>query len=633
MNPKTHRSQLSKFFTAALFLSGGILLFSANLPAAPAREISVIAAASTSFKKNPEWQKEIRDRILFANGIFEKQFGIHFTIKAYRDWDPEDEKRETTLLIEELRSRFTLGHDEVVMGFHKMSQPFGQEVMEDLDTIGTAQFFRGFVILRDPYQDLSALQRQIVTTHEMAHLFGAIHIADPDQIMHRSLPQQPALELDAENKEIIETAKQVDFQVGVGSLLPASIDKLTQIYERLIRKNPNSDFYYQLGHFYEVRGLYSRAIAVWEEALRYEYTNPVIHWELGRHYYESSRYDLAIRELGTAVAHFILPSQKRQRAQTFNFLGVAYYRKGNLEQAIFNWLKGLSSDPDNLELQGNLAAAYMENGDVDRGITELLKLTAKFPDDTTTLSNLSVAYLKKKDYAKSVDYAKQALRKFELSEQTKQIREAQQKQAGGGEVEKELKGRLMPDLPAAILYSNLGAAYLGLKEWDAGLEALLKAQKMDEKDPEILQNLAYAYTQKKDYENAIPTIKDALALSPQNAQLRYFLAEALAMTGRRTEAVQAARSALTYADPSLKSNLHKNIAIMYAQENRADEAIAELKTSLSVNWNDADTHLKLGYLYGQTGKYDDARRSFQNAVRMDPQNAEAKKALDSVPAR
>ena len=68
-----------------------------------------------------------------------------------------------------------------------------------------------------------------------------------------------------------------------------------------------------------------------------------------------------------------------------------------MQEAIYDWLKGLSSDPDNLELQGNLAAAYLRNGDVDRAIDELLKLLAKHPDDETTLTNLGVAYLQKKE--------------------------------------------------------------------------------------------------------------------------------------------------------------------------------------------------------------------------------------------
>jgi tetratricopeptide (TPR) repeat protein len=631
MKPKKIPSWRPFNFALGLFL----LSLSSFLPSAwAAREIGVIAAASSDFKKNPEWQKEIRDRLLFANEIFEDQFKIHFSIKSYKNWEPEDEKRETNLLIEELRSQFTPGIDEIVIGFHKMSQPFGQDVMDDFDTVGTAQFFRGFVVLRDPFQDLGILQRQVIMAHELAHLFGAIHVADPKQIMNRSLPQEPVLVLDPDNQEIILAAAQVDFQRGVESILPGDIDKLIQIYERLIRKNPHSDFYYQLGHFYEVRGLHSRAIAVWEEAARYEYANPMIHWELGRYYYENSRFDLAIRELGTAVAFFILPSQKRQRAQAFNFLGVAYYRRGNLEQAIFNWLKGLSSDPDNLELQGNLAAAYMENGDVDRGISELLKLSVKYPDDVTTLSNLSVAYLKKNDFEKSAYYARQALDKFALAEQVKkQNKEAEAQPAKEGEtaVPAEIKGRLISDIPESVLLSNMGAAYLGLKQWDPALVELEKARKQDPENPETLQNLAYAYTQKKDYEKALEVIQRALELNKDNAQLHYFLAEAYAMTGKRAEAIQAARQALVYAKQPLKSNLHKNIAVMYAQENKPAEAIAELKTSLSLNWNDADTHLKLGYLYGQTGNMEEARRSFQNALRVNPQLTEAKKALESVP--
>lgn len=635
--PILKRRLLRRLRLLAMTVSVGILSLQPALFAASSREIAIIAAVSSSFKANPEWQKEIRDRVLFANEIFEDQFGIHFSVKDYQSWEPEDEKRETNLLIEELRSKFLPGADEIVVGFHKMSQPFVKDLIEDLDTVGTAQFFRGYVVLRDPFHDMSALHRQVVTAHEFAHLFGAIHVAESNQIMYRSLPEEPALVLDPDNQEIVQAAQQVDFQVGVESLPAANIDKLIQIYERLIRKNPHSDFYYQLGHFYEARGLQSRAVAIWEEAMRYEYTNPMIHWELGRHYYENSRYDLAIRELGTAVAHFILPSQKRQRAQAFNFLGVAYYRKGNLDQAIFNWLKGLSSDPDNLELQGNLAAAYMENGDVDRGLGELLKLTVKHPDDTTTLSNLSVAYLKKEDYPKAVEFAQKALAKHSLDGQLVQRKEMEKKErekeglAVDAVPEDEGKNRLSPDISEAALLADLGAAYMGLKDWESALQNLLKAKELEPKNEQILQRLAYVYNRKQNYPASLLIIQEALKESPGNLQLYSALAEAYAMTGKRPEAIQAARQALTLAAPVQKSNLHKNIAMLYAQDNHTAEAIAELKISLGLNWNDAEAHLNLGYLYGQTGRYEEARRSFQNALRVNPQHEAAKKALESIP--
>lgn len=617
-----------RFFLFLLLFLSALIPFSY---AAGSREIRITAAVSPGFQKNPEWEKEIRDRVLFVNQIFEKTFGIHFSVYRFVTWQPQDEKRETDLLIEELRSQFSPGLDEIVVGFHKMSQPFAKDAVEDLDTIGTAQFFRGFVILRDPFNDLTTLQRQVTMAHEMAHLFGAIHVGGNNQIMNATLPAEPSMTFDADNQAIIQISSRVDFQTGITSLVGTEIDQLIQIYERLIRKNPHSDFYYELGSFYEARGLSARAVATWEEAVRYQYSNPLIHWQLGRYYYMNSRFDAAIQELGSAVAFFVLPSQKEERAMAFNFLGVAFYKKGNLEQATFNWLKGLSSDPDNLDLQGNLAGAYLESGNVDRAIAELLKLSAKYPNDSTTLSNLGAAYLQKKEYEKALAALKNSLDKMDYAREQKEIEEAKrliQKKKPKKEAESTAdKNRLMGDMPEAVIRLNLGAAYLGLGDLDPAAVELEAAKKMDPKSIETLQNLSYVYLKQKRYELAEETAKAGIELKRENPNFYPVLASAYAMMKKNKEALAAANAGLLYAPPPMRASLRKNIAVLYIQSGNIQQGLTELKNSLNDNWNDADTHVKLGYLYAQMNRPEDARRSLENALRIDPNQAEAKKAL------
>ena len=86
---------LSSIFFTAFFLY-------AQTP--PVREIRMVAAVSPAFKQNPEWQKDIAGRVDFVNQIFAKDFQIHFSVERTVDWTPQDEARETDLLMEELRS-------------------------------------------------------------------------------------------------------------------------------------------------------------------------------------------------------------------------------------------------------------------------------------------------------------------------------------------------------------------------------------------------------------------------------------------------------------------------------------------------------------------------------------------------
>ena len=49
------------------------------------------------------------------------------------------------------------------------------EAVLDVDTVGTAQFFRGYLVIRDPFIALGHSYLKVILLHELAHLFGAVH--------------------------------------------------------------------------------------------------------------------------------------------------------------------------------------------------------------------------------------------------------------------------------------------------------------------------------------------------------------------------------------------------------------------------------------------------------------------------
>lgn len=602
----------------------GILFFTTILPgilSAASRELRIKAAVSPHFKQNLEWEKDIRDRLIFLNKIFEPLFSIHFSVAQYIDWKPQDEMRETDLLMEELRSFIPLGEEEVIIGFHKMSQPFSKDKVEDIDTVGSAQFFRGFIVIRDPFHELNETQQEVVLVHEAAHLFGAVHTGDPKAIMHSSVPQAPTLDLDPDTRQIINQTREVDFTQGLPSLRDDAVNQLIQIYEQQIRQNPHSDFYYQLGKFYQHLKQDAKAASVWEEALRYQYENPYIHHELGFHYYFGGRYQLAVRELGSAIAHLVLPSQRKQKANALNFLGTAYYESGNTDQAIFNWLKGLSSDPDNFELQGNLAVAYMESNNLEKGVAELEKLAAKNPHDVTTLSNLGAAYLRSKKPEKAVEYFQMALdeKSLEAPQAAKQTNAH--------------AASLIDEIPEAAVLINLGSAYLDLKKYPEAVEAFETSKSLDSKNFEVHKNLAQAYILSENFEKAIEEVNKAIGFKKDDPYLYAFLGQSYSTLGKKTEAIQAAKEGLKYTKKDqFEASLRRNLGILYAQEKRFAEAVEEFRSALNIQWKDAETHMHLGIVQAQAGNMNDARRSLKNALVIDPSHAEAKKILSSLPA-
>lgn len=74
----------------------------------------------------------------------------------------------------------------------------------------------------------------------------------------------------------------------------------------------------------------------------------------------------------------------------------------------------------------------------------------------------------------------------------------------------------------------------------------------------------------------------------------------------------------------------KDIAIKCALENKWDQAIEANLQILSENPNDLDTLNRLGFAYMQTGKNDDAKKTYESVLEKDPTNPIAVKNLKKV---
>src|ERR671938_1640057 len=91
-----------------------------------------------------------------------------------------------------------------------------------------------------------------------------------------------------------------------------------------------------------------------------------------------------------------LPSLPRRidpsDAGAHNNLGVLYYQKGLIEEAIGEFARALELDPKMQVAQANLEIAYRDSGHYDRRLEELRSKVAKKPTDREALWELGRAY-------------------------------------------------------------------------------------------------------------------------------------------------------------------------------------------------------------------------------------------------
>ena len=143
---------------------------------------------------------------------------------------------------------------------------------------------------------------------------------------------------------------------------------------------------------------------------------------------------------------------------------------------------------------------------------------------------------------------------------------------------------------------------------------------------------AYACQMKGDFERAIALYQESIRLCP-TAEAHTFLGWTYSFQGRLDEATAECRRAIEL-DPDF-GNPYNDIGVYLMQQERLDEAIPWLEKAKQARRYEPRhfPFLNLGRIYLKQGKWWDALREFEAAVRAAPADAAAAKALHSLRGR
>ncbi|MEW6418233.1 MAG: tetratricopeptide repeat protein [Nitrospirota bacterium] len=95
------------------------------------------------------------------------------------------------------------------------------------------------------------------------------------------------------------------------------------------------------------------------------------------------------------------------KARVYNYLGLAYHKVGDIDNAILQYKKGLSLNPFEIEAHINIGVSYFYKGLVDKAITHFKYVIEINPDNADAHYNLGIAYGSKGEY----DLAYEEIRK------------------------------------------------------------------------------------------------------------------------------------------------------------------------------------------------------------------------------
>jgi tetratricopeptide (TPR) repeat protein len=320
---------------------------------------------------------------------------------------------------------------------------------------------------------------------------------------------------------------------------------------------------------------YAAALAAFQHALRLDPKSARTHNNLGNSYLAQAKLDLAEKEFGVALQ--LDPANSDAR---YN-LGALLLAKGTPAEAIVQFQR---VRPPNLASQLSLLRAYMRAGRTSEGLKLANEISAKGAEDADLHSALGAVLGSEKQYRMA-------------------------------QVEFEKANALQPET-FEILY-NLGQAYLRNRELAKAELVLNRAVKLKPESPDALYLLAQVYSDQSKAVDALDLLARAHKLAPENTDVIFLLARVSMTQNYFEDAVPLLESGLKIAPQ--RADLHAALGESYFMSGKTEKAIEVFKTLVGLDPS-ARSYAFLGLSYRHLGRFDEARKYFQEGLTQDPRN-------------
>ncbi len=266
-------------------------------------------------------------------------------------------------------------------------------------------------------------------------------------------------------------------------------------------------------------------------------------------------------------------------AGAHNNLGVLYYQRGLVPEAVAAFARALALDPKMEIARANLDRAYRESGFYDARITELQERLRRHPDDREARWELGRAYA-------SVDQPDRAAEAFE-----------------------ELL-RLKPDdVPAQI---QLGLAEKTRGRMETAGEWFARAAELDPGSAVARYYLGEVLYNRGLNEAALEALQGAISRNPDYAEAHYLLAFVYGDMGRHEDARDATRRAIALNPALARAQANLSLDRLWSDGERV--AVPRRDSRSVPAERDPLAHYQLGLAFRQKGYYAEALREYRMAL-------------------
>ena len=360
-------------------------------------------------------------------------------------------------------------------------------------------------------------------------------------------------------------------------LRQGSIAEAKQKIEEQLKLNPSSvEGYNLLGIVYSSQKDYDHALEAFQHALTIDPNSTRTHNNLGNVYVTQENFDLAEKEFGK-----VLRLDPSNREANYN-LGLVLMAKRSPAEAIPHLQR---VQPADIPTRFNLVRAYLQAGRNAEGLKLARALSAQNKDNVQMHFTLGVLLAAEKQYP-------------------------------AAQLELEKASALQPET-FEILY-NLGQVYLQSAEYKKAEVVLNRALKLKPDSAETLYLMARVYSEQTRAVDALDLLVRAHKLAPENTDVIFLLARVSMSQNYFEDAIPLLESGVKIAPK--RADLHAALGESYFMSGKAERAIDEFKALIELDPS-ARSYVFMGLSYRHLGRFDEARKYFQEGLKLDPKNA------------
>lgn len=311
-------------------------------------------------------------------------------------------------------------------------------------------------------------------------------------------------------------------------------------------------------------------------------------------------------------------------AGAHNNLGVLYYQKGLVDEAIAEFLHALELDSRMQVAQTNLAIAYRGGGYHERLVAALHERLRHRPDDGAARWELGRIHASLGRWAEAIQEFEMLLRLKPGDART--LIQLGLAEKGRGRLE-AASARLAracehdPDSPVALFYHGEALYNRGLNE-----RALAELQRAVARNPDYAEAhylLAFVYGDLGHHEEARRSSKRALGLNPALARAQTNLSLERAIVGEANTPAASGAPAPPLAAPDRATDAHLNLGLAFRQKGYFAEARREYELALEAGEDrqlalqaTAEVHLLQGDPAAALERYTDLVRQYPQSPKL-----------------